>query len=248
MKTKLFFAGCLLIATIASGQNETVISSKNTGEITVTPPSFNETKISMEADNNSLLNQYLTKNIQYPAQAKNCSYQGTEVVQFTVTADGKVTDFKVINSVCPIIDDEVVSVLKSTSGMWKPGSNNGTPVAMTKEVSFAFCIRELTDKSQSEIFKERAVNAFKKGTVAIYEEGNPKKALKFYNQGINYLPYDKSLLLMRGLCKYELGNQKGAMEDWNRMASLGETIDMNEFSGLIENMKGYNEAMAVINK
>lgn len=247
MKTTLFFAGCLLIATIVSGQNKTVISPKNPGEITVAPPSFNETTISMEADNNSLLNKYLTKNVQYPAQAKELYFQGTEIVQFTVTPDGQVTDFKIINSVHPKIDEEVIAALKLTNGMWKPGYNNDQPVAMSKEVSLVFFIKKLSKKSQREIFKERATESFKKGTVAIYENRNTKKALKYFNQGINYMPYDQGLLLMRGLCKYELGNQQGALEDWNRLISLGG-MKVDKYVSLIENMKGYNEVMAVLNK
>jgi hypothetical protein len=72
--------------------------------------------------------------------------------------------------------------------------------------------------------------------------------VKNYSLALNYLPYDKSLLLMRGVCRYELGDKEGAKEDWNRMASLGEPIDMSEYTNQITGLKGYDELMAIIKK
>lgn len=248
MKTNLFFTVCMLIASLVSGQNNAFILPKNPGEITVTPPSFIGEKISLEVEKNSLINQYLINKVQYPSKAKKFYLQGTEVVQFTVTVDGDVTDFKVINSICSEIDNEVIKALISTNGMWKPGFNNEIPVAMSKEVSMVFFILDESEKSQKDQFKEIANEAFSKGSVTFFDLKDTKKALRLYNQGLNYLPYDKSLLLMRGLCKYELGNHEGAVEDWNRMTSLGEEINMNEYNAFIQNTKGYNKLMAIINK
>lgn len=245
MKTKLFIATCMLIAAFATGQNETFISPKNPDEVTVTPPSFTMTKYSTKVDN--ILNEYLMNKMTYPYCSKKSRYQGTEVVLFTVTAEGNVTDFKVINSVCHAIDDAIVNAIKSTNGMWKPGRNNNVPVSMTKEVSVAFYIDDLPNKSQPEMFTKWATTAFNKGSVALFEKSDPKKALRFYDEGVNYMPYDKNLLLLRGMCRYELGNQEGALEDWNRMASLGG-INMEEYASLVKHMKGYNEVMAILNE
>jgi hypothetical protein len=72
--------------------------------------------------------------------------------------------------------------------------------------------------------------------------------MKFYTWGINYLPYDKSLLLMRGMCRYELGDNEGAKEDWNRMTNLGGNIDMSEFTAQIAEMKGYEDLKGILKK
>ena len=53
---------------------------------------------------------------------------------------------------------------------------------------------------------------------------------------------------MRGVCRYELGDKEGAFEDWNRMAGLGDDIDMSEYIAKIEGMKGYDELMVIIGK
>jgi hypothetical protein len=131
--------------------------------------------------------------------------------------------------------------------MWLPGYNNGKPVDMTKEVSMVFCLERKTAESIQELFTEKATNYFNSGTKALLEKKNPKKALKFYNWGANYLPNDNSLLLMRGLCRYELGDTEGAFDDWNRVTTSGG-IDMSEYAAQIAGMKGYGEFMAILKK
>jgi tetratricopeptide (TPR) repeat protein len=98
------------------------------------------------------------------------------------------------------------------------------------------------------LLEERATEELNKGSIALFEKRNPQKALRKYNRGIKFLPDDESLLIMRGLCKYELGNCTGAIEDWNRLKSLDEEINMNEYTARIENLKGYDELMTIMNK
>lgn len=242
MKATLSIAISLLMAFFSFAQNETQISQSNISEIKVTPPEFSDHIVTNEK---SLIGNYMMENFRTP---ENNNAQGTEVVQFTVTSKGKVTDFKVINSVSHAIDQEMIRVLKTTIGMWKPGYNNNNPVDMTKEVSMIFYIEKELKKPTVELFKEWAAVSFRKGNKALFENQNTNKALRFFNEGINYLPYDKSLLLLRGVCRYELGDREGAMEDWNRMSGLGETIDMSEYAALLQGMKGYDELMAVMKK
>jgi tetratricopeptide (TPR) repeat protein len=131
--------------------------------------------------------------------------------------------------------------------MWLLGYNNGKPVEMTQEVSMAFCIDKKNSESIVEMFSEKAANYFSSGTVALFEKKNPKKALKSYNYGINYLPYNQNLLLMRGICRYELGDKAGAYHDWNRISNM-DGIDLSEYSALVEEMKGYDELIALLKK
>jgi TonB family protein len=246
MKTILFFAISMLITTFAFGQEPQEVA-----EIQVTAPQFTGVEnatLSQTESANLLIRNYLKDRINYPEKAQACNIDGTEVVQFTVTADGNLADFKIINSVCTEIDQEIVGVLKNTNGMWLPGYNNGKPVDMTKEVSMVFCLDNGSSKSTHEIFTEKATHYFNSGNKNLFEKHNPKKALKFYSWGVNYLPYDHSLLLWRGMCRYELGDKEGAMDDWNRMTSLGCDIDMSEYITQIADLKGYNELIAILKK
>jgi TonB family protein len=245
MKKNVFFALIMLAAGFAAGQQQHI------SEIKVTPPQFAGIENALKVQGNSqnaLIDDYLTINVNFPDRAKSWGFEGTEVVQFTVTADGNVTDFKIINSVCSEIDNEVIWALTQTNGMWLPGYNNGEPVDMTKEVSLAFCLDKEASKSVQQIFSEKATHYFTSANKTLFEKHNPKKAIKFYSFGLNYLPYDKSLLLMRGMCRYELGDKEGATEDWTRMSSLGGEIDMSKYMTQIKGMKGYDELVTILNK
>ena len=53
---------------------------------------------------------------------------------------------------------------------------------------------------------------------------------------------------MRGVCNYELGNKESAINDWNRVATLGG-MDMIRFmTEELTAMKGYNEMIRVLAK
>lgn len=245
MKTILIFAISMFIAAFAFGQNRDV------EEVKVTAPQFTgivNATLSQTESANLLIRNYLKDNVEYPEKAQACNLEGTEVVLFTVTAEGNVADFKIINSVCPIIDEEIIGALKNTNGMWLPGYNNGNPVDMPKEVSMVFCMENGSNKSTHEIFTEKATSYFSIANKNLYEKHNVKKAMKFYSYGVTYLPYDHSLLLMRGMCRYELGDKAGAIEDWNRMVTLGSEIDMSEYTAQLSGLKGYEELMAILKK
>lgn len=234
----------MLIAGFANGQN------RNLSEIEVTPPQFTgilNSAIPADISANALIKNYLQQNIQYPENSLNCGKQGTVVVQFTVNTEGNLSDFDIINSVCPEIDNEVVQTLKTTDGMWLPGSNNGKPVEMTKEISLVFAVNSNPYKTTNEIFRENAIHYFENGTKALYQSKNVKKAMKNFSNGITYLPYDKSLLLLRGMCRYELGDKEGARFDWDRMMHLGGN-DMSDYMVNLKEMKGYNELSELLKK
>jgi TonB family protein len=166
------------------------------------------------------LNDYLSDRIAFPEQSlKRRKVEGTEVIQFDVTPEGKLTRFKVINSVSPEIDEHVISVLKNTSGFWTPGAINGEPATMTHEISVAFKQME-HEGIRPKDFSRQAIIHFEKGTQQLLIRQNPKRALKHFNKGLNYQPYEKRLLYMRGLCLKELGDEEGARRDWERMETL----------------------------
>ena len=135
MKTITIFAISMLVAIFAFGQNQWV------QDVEVTTPQFTgvENAVAFQTGSpNTLIKNYLKKNIVYPKEAAYCSIEGTEVVKFKVTTDGNVKDFEIINSVCPEMDKEVIKALEQTNGMWIPGVKNGQPDDMTIEIPFTF--------------------------------------------------------------------------------------------------------------
>lgn len=241
MKKLLLIPILLCFTLVCLSQNENPISS-NLSEVKVSPPSFtgiSDYNLLMQNAASDPIREYIVKNASYPKHAKKCMVEGIEVVQFTVDEIGSISDIEIINSLCPTIDSEIIRVLKTTNGMWKPGLNNNTPTAMTKEISIMYRLYDEGNyNSTSELFKHRATTCFTTGSKHLLQKRNAKKALKHYDHGIRYLPYDKCLLMTRGLCRYELGDIEGAKSDWERIRSLGG-IDMAEMAYDIKNMKGY---------
>ncbi len=224
------------------------INQKNLSEIKVTPPVFTGVQnVLADADNqDQLIDKYLTVNFQYPANSIKYCEQGTGVIQFVVKTDGTLVDFQVINSVCPGLDEAFIDVLKSTSGKWAPGYNNGVPVEMEKEVSMIFFADREWINNPIDYFMKVAQNKYTKASNLFLKKGKAKRALKFYNESVKYLPYESSSLLLRGLCKYELGDKEGACSDWNRINRIGG-YDAEPF---IENMcglKGYAYMTQILN-
>lgn len=78
-------------------------------------------KPSFPGGENALI-EYIVKNFHYP---QTCEvFGGKVIVQFTVTRTGDVTDIKIVRSVHPEIDEEVVRVCK-TFPRFIPGSYRG---------------------------------------------------------------------------------------------------------------------------
>jgi protein TonB len=81
--------------------------------------------------------RWVFQNLSYPDIAKENRIQGRVMLSFRVTADGKVTDVKVLRGVDPSLDKEAVRVV-SMSPRWSPGKqrNKAVPVRYTFPVTF----------------------------------------------------------------------------------------------------------------
>ena len=216
MKNLVFLAS-MLISVFTFAQNQDL------NEIKVTAPRF-------QNDIFESVNDFLTNNVEYPANSKNAGLQGTEVLQFTVSTNGEISDFKIINSVSPEIDIEVIRSLEATNGKWKPGTSDGLPTAMPTEVSLVFFLNTPED------IIETAKQYQQKGNTWMYVKNNPEKALKYYNLGIKLLPNEESLLAARILCKYETGDKDGANKDLERLNILakrnGSNVNLEKLAGI----------------
>lgn len=248
MKTFFILILCAILSVAAYGQQK----SEMVDEVQVTPPKFTgseEAVAILQGEKSESISDYLAKNVIYPEKAIKSMKEGTEVIQFIVSSSGEVSDFNVINSVSPEIDSEVIRALKTTNGMWLPGYNNGTPVAMNKEVSVTFKWGKFEDEAESKDFVAMAKSNFNKANKRFFIKRNPKKALKYYANSIRYLPNDACLLITRGLCRYELGDADGAHEDWARLKDLGKIDIGNKYlASNAHQLKGYEELTDILGK
>jgi Ca-activated chloride channel family protein len=81
--------------------------------------------------------KYIYDHINFPDELQNKNIAGRIFVQFTVDFDGSVRDVKIIRGLHPLLDNEVIRVIKK-SPKWKPGIQKGKPVKVSLTVAVEF--------------------------------------------------------------------------------------------------------------
>ena len=71
-------------------------------------------------------------NLKFKAMKKNVIF--ALIMLAACFAFGQKQDV-IINSVCPVVDEEIIRALKNTNGKWLPGYNNGKPVEYTDQIA-----------------------------------------------------------------------------------------------------------------
>ncbi len=239
MKTLFLIAVCLAVAAMAAAQEQ----HPDREEQHVILPQFDGKKFELLTTGTECnsLEDYLRGCACYPEECIKKEVEGTEVVEFVVTPEGTLTAFYVINSLSPEIDAHVISLLKKTSGMWKPGRIDNRILPMRTEVSVVFKWNEFRELKAAD-FNEKARMYFEKGSRQLLVHRKPEKAIKHFNAGIRYLPKNESLLMLRGICRYELGDETGALNDWARMKELENSrIEFQQYAESLYGFKGYDE-------
>jgi len=101
--------------------------------------------------------RYLASKLNYPKSAVDADHEGRSVVQFTVNADGSLSDFKIIKNSYPELDAEAIRVVSSMPA-WIPAKTGGKAVASTYIVPVSFKLNggekakpQKTDKTFDEI-------------------------------------------------------------------------------------------------
>ena len=85
--------------------------------------------------------EFLSKNIEYPEEARKAEIQGRVFVGFVVEKDGSVGDVKVLRGIGGGCDEEAVRVVKSMP-KWKPGMHKGEPVRVSYQIPIHFKLED----------------------------------------------------------------------------------------------------------
>ena len=99
-----------------------------------------ETKPSFNGGDANEFSKWVNERLVYPEIAKENGVQGRVMLQFTVGADGKVSNVKVLRGVDPSLDKEAVRVV-SMSPKWKPGKQRDRAVKVTYTFPVIFQLR-----------------------------------------------------------------------------------------------------------
>lgn len=211
MKTKVIYAATTAFFMFTFGQ---VCAQLFLEETKITPPVFPANTNEVHGTIATSINTYLVANVGFPTHSTRNHWAGTEVIRFEVSEKGNLTSFQVISSISPEIDSEVLRVLETTSGEWIPGTIDGKPYPMSREVSIVFKPYSGFDlvKTTRELQE--------KGNEILFVKKNPKRALNYYNRAAKLLPYEESILAGRCLCKYRLGDEEGYKEDLERILAI----------------------------
>ena len=99
-----------------------------------------EEKPSFNGGDANELSKWVNSKLVYPEIAKENGVQGRVTLQFTVNADGTVSNVKVLRGVDSSLDKEAVRVV-SSSPKWKPGKQRDRAVKVTYTFPVIFQLR-----------------------------------------------------------------------------------------------------------
>lgn len=86
---------------------------------------------------NSALLLYLNSSLVYPAEARKKNITGKVVARFLINRYGKVQNLKIVQSLSPECDAEVIRVLYNMPA-WNPALKDGIPVNVSFSLPVAF--------------------------------------------------------------------------------------------------------------
>jgi TonB family protein len=86
------------------------------------------------------LQEFINVNLKYPEAAQKAKVEGTVMVNFVITAQGKTKDCKVVRSASPLLNQEALRVVGLFAN-WNPGKQNGKAVKFTVNVPIEFKLK-----------------------------------------------------------------------------------------------------------
>lgn len=86
------------------------------------------------------LQNYLSKELKYPKEARRAGIEGRVMVGFIVNKDGAISDIKIAQSVSDELDQEAVRVVQKMA-KWEPGMVDGEAVKVAFRLPIQFQLR-----------------------------------------------------------------------------------------------------------
>ena len=98
-----------------------------------TKPTFNGSNADVE------FQRFAYSRLVYPQKAVDERIEGRVIVEFIIDAEGSLTNARIVRSVHPLLDNEVLRVVR-LSPKWSPGVLRGQPVRVRYQMPFAFAL------------------------------------------------------------------------------------------------------------
>jgi TonB family protein len=91
--------------------------------------------------------EYLTKNITYPATAKEEGLEGTVFISFVVEKDGSITNVTLLRGFYKACDEEALRVVRNMPA-WEPGKELGQTVRTRFNIPIRFTLNTTNDENE----------------------------------------------------------------------------------------------------
>lgn len=89
---------------------------------------------------------FLSRQIEYPEDARERKIQGKVFVSFVVDTTGKLAEIKLLKSLGYGCDEEAVNAVSATSGFWLPAKNKGKKVRLKMVLPVVFSLSPIKAK------------------------------------------------------------------------------------------------------
>jgi hypothetical protein len=208
-------------------------------ETLVKSPRFMSEKMEVLDESHSAIGQYMQQQLTTGVNDATEYAEGVVVVEFTIHADGSLSNFIVDHSVSARNDNAVLNVVKNSEGMWEPGQNNDQYVDMKKRLYVGFTdpespgLRELATEEQERGLRKYYKVAFVEESPFLSNEKIARRKTRLLRAALNnldaaytYQPEEPSTLFWQA-CVYEkLGDEDKKNE---KMFDFMNLLDPNYF-------------------
>ena len=83
--------------------------------------------------------KFIRENLVYPQEAIDKKIEGRVFIGFVIEVDGSLTNFSILRSVHPLLDEEALRVIKLMP-KWIPGELRGKPVRVQFQMPITFTL------------------------------------------------------------------------------------------------------------
>jgi hypothetical protein len=157
-------------------------------------------------DLNYFLNNYVIPKLLIPDSIKNsCKYEYIWI-RFDIDSSAKVSNVNILRSYNKLLDDQVLTIIKSSSGLWHSATQSGRKVS--QRFQFAVPISKIEkDCPEYTLLVDQSNKQ--------YLNGNYAESVRLSNKLLAIDPKNNDVLILRAKCKIKLQEYSSACNDLN---------------------------------
>jgi len=164
------------------------------------------------------IQQFLSKNVVFPPEAKANGITGRVILNFTVEKDGSTKEIKIKRASHPLFNKEALRVANLLPN-WIPGKRDGELISVNYNLPISFQLRGMNEVVVGP--NARAVKSYNKAT-KLFVKQEFQKAITQYSDAIMWYPEYTKAYLNRAISYARIRDIENACKDWKKAAELGD--------------------------